>query len=115
MIFVSTIGNAFIQSKSFIQKVNIKNTFNKDSSVKMEISFFTILPVLFVNRLFMILINSEGIYNIHIKNVLFAIRAHNNLNMSTSIIMNKLSNILKSPIFIVKSVHVWLQNLRMCS
>lgn len=63
----------------------------------------------------MILINSEGIFNIRIKNVLFAIRAHNNLNMSTSIIMNKLSNILKSLIFIVKSVHVWLQNLRMYS
>lgn len=54
----------------------------------------------------MISINSEGIFNIHIKNAIFAIKAHNNLNTFISIIMNKLYNILKNPTFIVKSVPV---------
>lgn len=51
-------------------------------------------------------INSEGIYNIHMKNVIFVIRTRNNLSMSTSIIMSKLYNTLKNLTFIVKSVPV---------
>ena len=103
MTYVSTIENVSNLNKYYILKVSIKNILNMVNLHKTVIWFFFILHVIFVSKLFMILTNSGDIWNRYIKNVLYALKVLKNLSIFILKIINRLFNILKSLIFIVKS------------
>ena len=103
MTYVSTIENVYNLNRYYILKFSIKNILNMVNLHKTVIWFFFILHVIFVSKLFMILTNSGDIWNRYMKNVLYALKVLKNLNIFILKIINRLFNILKSLIFIVKS------------